>query len=149
MPNADRGADEEAADEQAVDQGGGTQSGGGGPLTLVPPTTLALNYAVISQGDTLPIWGGSCSDASGDTIDLTQFSTSLKAIMHEISGRRTLAVTVTGTNSGTWTYAWAAGDTALPGFYAVQVIGIGPSGQASFPDNGYEPFEILPSAFNL
>jgi hypothetical protein len=75
----------------------------------------------IYQGDLLPTYTAdarSCSEA----FDFTGWT-----MTFEMSGPVTITGAATGSSDGTLTYAWVAGDTDIPGEYAVTFHGVSPS----------------------
>jgi hypothetical protein len=92
------------------------------------------DQVVIRQGDLLPAFNVDVETDDGTEFDLTDWTLTL-----EMSG----PVEVTG--SASWaageglTYAWAAGDTDVPGVYQVVIRGVSPAPESlprTFPTRG-------------
>lgn len=98
----------------------------------------------MAQGDTLPMFSATLADANGP-VDLA----SATAITISATGPQGIVFTdracTLGSGIGTVSYAWQAGDTAVAGWYQLQVkVAFGASVQ-HFPTAAPLIMEVAPS----
>lgn len=85
---------------------------------------------VIRQGDRLPELEAGAEDCEGP-FDFTGWSLTFR-----MSGPVEVSGAATGTAAGVLSYAWAAGDTAVPGTYGAVFVGTKDGKQQTFPTRG-------------
>lgn len=102
----------------------------------------------VKQNDTAPPLEGVLTDADGTAVDIA--GAELVLTMVPVEGGAAVIDEVEATNeqdgggaTGAWSYAWAAGDTATPGYYRAEIEATYNDGSVeTFPNDGYVVVKI-------
>lgn len=80
----------------------------------------------IKEGDRLPVLKCKLLDCEGNPLDLTPYEDAFLVVSKCVGGRRIIDMQVmtkeTPLTDGIVTYAWAVGDTDVPGDYNLEVV---------------------------
>ena len=99
----------------------------------------------IKQGDTAPAFTATLTDGAGAAINLTG-ATALFLMKNRKTRELVVsaAATITGATTGKVSYAWAAGDTDIPGGYDVEIqITFSDSTIETFPNGDYHKLTVV------
>lgn len=96
----------------------------------------------IRQGDRLPTLRAVAFTATG-VVDFTQF---VSISFRMVNGETVVTGPASGDASGNLSYAWASGDTDVPGTYAAVFIAVDGTGrQETFPTDSNIEIVIIPA----
>jgi hypothetical protein len=116
----------------------------------MPIITSESNVFEIKEGDTLPEIETVLLDGAGSPLNMTNaISVTLKMV--SCGHPRTVvlnhvAATFVADATGTVSYAWQTGDTAVPGKYNIEWRATFPVvGVITIPSKGYDMVEVTPS----
>jgi BppU N-terminal domain len=109
--------------------------------------TMQVDFA-IKGGDTLPVLETLLTDSTGAPIDLTGASAILFQMALDGATELTVAadaIIIGDATNGTVQYAWAPGDTAIPGSYNACFTVAYPTGNQTFPSDDFISILVQPT----